>query len=111
MVIGNGWGQISIYNSLSLSLVHSFQAHAGSNVNRIKQSPFNNLNHVATCSLDTSVKLWNISSFSSNWTLIRTYSQHLSDVSAIEWLNEDTLASSGKSEQTISNMVLEFGPN
>jgi WD40 repeat protein len=41
---------------------------------------------------DTKVKIWNVSS-SFNWTLITTYSQHSSCVYALEWLDNDTLAS------------------
>jgi len=73
-----------------LSLVNSFQAHS-SYINRIKQSPFK-INYVATCSLDATVKIWNVSS-SFDWTLITTYSQHSSYVEALEWLDNDTLAS------------------
>jgi WD40 repeat protein len=87
-VIGDLNGQIKIYNQNSL--VNSFQAHS-SLINRIKQSPFNT-NYVATCSYDRTVKIWNISS-SFDWTLITTYSQHSSEVYAMEWLDKDTLAS------------------
>jgi WD40 repeat protein len=60
-VIGDGNGQIKIYNgNSSLSLVNSFQAHS-SYVWRIKQSVFNtNTNYVATCSTDKTVKIWNV---------------------------------------------------
>jgi WD40 repeat protein len=81
-----------------LSLVNSFQAHT-SYVNRIKLSPFNT-NYVATCSDDYTVKIWNVSS-SFNWTLITTYSQHSSYVISLDWLDKDTLASAGFSDQTI----------
>jgi WD40 repeat protein len=100
-VIGDVNGQIKIYNFSSLSLVNSFQAHS-SNINRIKQSPFNtntNTNYVATCSHDNTVKIWNDST-SSNWPLITTYSQHSSWVRAMEWLDNDTLAS-GSHDNTI----------
>jgi WD40 repeat protein len=86
-----------------LSLVNSFKAHS-SQIIRIKQSPFNtntNTNYVATCSYDTKVKIWNVSS-SFDWTLITTYSQHSSEVLALEWLDNDTLASgSGWYDKTI----------
>jgi eukaryotic-like serine/threonine-protein kinase len=87
-VIGDTNGQIKIYNQNSL--VNSFQAHSN-RIIRIKQSPFNK-NYVATCSRDETVKIWNVSS-SFDWTLITTYSQHSSDVWALEWLDNDTLAS------------------
>ena len=97
-MIGDTKGQIKIYNQNSL--VNSFQAHS-SNINRIKQSPFNtNTNYVATCSYDRTVKIWNVSS-SYNWTLIRTYSQQTSYVLALEWLDKDTLASAGWGDGTI----------
>ncbi len=91
-MIGDTNGQIKIYNSSSLSLVNSLQAHSDY-INRIKQSPFNK-NYVATCSDDNTVKIWNVSS-SLSWTLITTYSQHSSDVEALEWLDKDNLASAG----------------
>jgi WD40 repeat protein len=89
-VIGDHWGLIQIYNQNSL--VNSFKAHSNA-IYRIKQSPFNT-NYVATCSDDRTVKIWNVSS-SFNWTLITTYSQHSSQVMALEWLDNDTLASAG----------------
>jgi WD40 repeat protein len=74
IVIDDGSGQIKIYNSSSLSLVNSFKAHSY-HINRIKQSPFNTntkTNYVATGSADKTVKIWTVSSFSFNWTLITT---------------------------------------
>jgi WD40 repeat protein len=94
-VIGDGYGHIKIYNQDSL--VNSFQAHSNV-ICRIKQSPFNT-NYVATCS-DKEVKIWNVSS-SFNWTLITTYSNHSSSVDALEWLDNDTLASAGYLDKTI----------
>jgi WD40 repeat protein len=95
-VIGDRNGQIQIYNQNSL--VNSFKAHSNY-ITRIKQSPFNT-NYVATCSEDTTVKIWNSSS-SFDWTLITTYSQHSSSIDALEWLDNDTLASAGYSDKTI----------
>jgi WD40 repeat protein len=89
-VIGDTSGQIKIYNSSSLSLVNSLKAHSYQ-INNIKQSPFNTI-YYATCSDDRTVKIWNVSS-SFNWTHITTYSQHSSAVYALEWLDNDTLAS------------------
>jgi WD40 repeat protein len=71
-----------------LYLVKSFQA-TSNGIRQIKQSPFNN--YVATCSWDATIKIWN----SLDWTLIRTYSQHSSNIYAFEWLDKDTLASTG----------------
>ena len=45
---------------------------------------------MATCSDDSTVKIWN---HESNWTLIRTYTKHSDKANTIEWMNEDTLAS------------------
>jgi WD40 repeat protein len=101
IVIGDSDGQIKIYNENSF--VNSFQAHSN-DIYRIKQSPFNtntNTNYVATCSSDATVKIWNVSSLSFNWTLITTYSQHSSAVYALEWLDKDTLASVGLTDVTI----------
>jgi WD40 repeat protein len=95
-VIGDFNGQIKIYNQNSL--VNSFQAHSSS-IYRIKQSPFNT-NYVATCSEDRTVKIWNVSS-TFNWTLITTYSQHSSYVYALEWLDNDTMASAGHNDREI----------
>jgi len=96
--IGNSW----------LSRANSFQAHSNQ-INRIKQSPFNtNLNYVATCSGDGTVKIWD-SSYSFNWTLIMTYSNHSSEVRSLEWLDEDTLASSGENDQSIQIWSLTTG--
>jgi COMPASS component SWD3 len=103
-VIGDAKGQIQIYNQNSL--VNSYQAHS-SHINRIKQSPFNT-NYVATCSNDKTVKIWNVSS-SFNWTLITTYSQHSSSVYALEWLDNDTLASAGWSDKTIKLWSMATG--
>jgi WD40 repeat protein len=102
-VIGDDIGQIQIYNQNSL--VNSFQAHS-SDINRIKQSPFNT-NYVATCSYDGTVKIWNVSS-SINWSLIRTYSQHSSHAHALEWLDNDTLAS-GSHDRTIKIWSMATG--
>ncbi len=100
-MIGDTKGKIKIYNFSSLSLVNSFQAHSNW-INRIKQSHFKtntNINYVATCSNDRTVKIWNVSS-SLNWTLITTYSQHSACVFDLEWLDNDTLAS-GSVDRTI----------
>ena len=102
-MIGDTNGQIQIYNFSSLSFVNSFQAHSNY-INRIKQSPFNT-NYVATCSND--VKIWSVSS-SFDWTLITTYSQHSSLVFALEWLDNDTLAS-GSLDKTIKLWNLTNG--
>jgi WD40 repeat protein len=108
IVIGDWNGQIKIYNSSSLSLVNSFQAHSRW-IYRIIQSPFNtNTNYVATCSFDRTVKIWIVSS-SFDWTLITTYSNHSSLVNALGWLNKDTLASAGYADGTIQIWSLTTG--
>jgi hypothetical protein len=111
VVIGDYSGQIKINNqNSSLAFVNSFQAHSDWII-RIKQSPFNanpNSNYVATCSHDGTVKIWNVLS-SFNWTLITTYSQHSSYVYALEWLDADTLASAGYTDQTIKLWSITTG--
>jgi WD40 repeat protein len=90
--------------------LNSFQAHSN-DINRIKESPFNtntNRNYVATSSDDRTVKIWNVSS-SFNLTLIKTNSQHLSEVYALEWLDQDTLISAGFSDQSIKLWSLTTG--
>jgi WD40 repeat protein len=49
---------------------------------------------VATCSYDRTVKIWYLSN-PSNWCLIRNYTDHTHSVLGLEWINEDTIASSG----------------
>jgi WD40 repeat protein len=94
-----------------LSYINSFQAHLYQGY-RIIQSPFNNnnTNYVATCSYDKTVKIWDSAS---NWTLIRTYSNHSSlewiDESALEWLDADTLASCGISNSAIQVWSISSG--
>jgi WD40 repeat protein len=104
-VIGDSNGQLGIYNSSSssLSLVNSFYGH-WSYIWRIRPSPFNS-DYVATCSGDATVKIW----YPFNWTLIRTYSQHSSQVFALEWLDNDTIASAGSYDQTIKIWSLSSG--
>ncbi len=85
--------------------MNSFQAHTN-DINRIKQSPYNN-DFVATCSFDLTVKIWNISN-SSSWTLIRTYTNHTQAVFGLEWINEDTIAS-GSDDKTIKIWSISTG--
>jgi WD40 repeat protein len=68
------------------------QAHSQA-INHIKQSPYNN-DFVATCSWDSTVKIWKISN-PYNWCLIRNYTGHTKEVLGLEWINEDTIASGG----------------
>ena len=81
---------IKVYNE-NLTQIHSFQAHTN-RVNLIKISPFSNGNHVATVSNDNTVKIWNLTS---NWTLIRTYTDHTEDVRGLDFINASTIASGG----------------
>jgi WD40 repeat protein len=69
-------------------LITTFQAHT-SYIYRIKQSPFN-LDYVATCSQDSTVKIWQLH----NWQLIRTYTGHTNWVYGLEFLNSDIISSS-----------------
>ena len=106
-MISNGNGLVKISNqdeNSSLIFGHSFQAHS-SYIWRIKQSPYNKPPYVATCSDDYLVKIW----IPFNWTLLRTYSNHSSEVYGLEWLDADTLASSGESDQTIKIWSVSSG--
>jgi WD40 repeat protein len=80
---------IRVYNE-SFSLKKSIQAH-GSAVIRIRQLPNG---YVGTVSSDSKVKIWNITSNSTSWDLIRTYSGHneTSNVYVLEAINAETLA-------------------
>ena len=71
-----------------MTLITTFQAHTSS-IYRIKQSPFN-LDYVATCSQDSTVKIWQLN----NRQLIRTYTGHINWVYGLEFLNSDIMASS-----------------
>jgi WD40 repeat protein len=78
---------MKVYDGSKLVNINSFQAHSYY-VARIKQSPFNNGQLVATCSDDRTVKIWDSTS---NWSEIRTYTGHA--VYALDWIDEDTIAS------------------
>jgi WD40 repeat protein len=87
-----------------MTLINSFWAHSFSSpIRRIRQSPFmfNGTFCVATCSDDATVKIWETSLNPSNWTLIRTYSNHSSEVKSVEWLNAITIASAGNTDGKI----------
>jgi WD40 repeat protein len=84
-----------------LAFVKSFRAHSNG-ILKIKKSPFHSAsNYVATGSQDKTVKIWHVSSLPFNWALITTYANHSSEVFALEWLDNDTLASAGQRDQTI----------
>jgi WD40 repeat protein len=72
-------------------MIKSFTAHSSSKINRIKQSPFN-IDFVATCSDDKSVKVWNATA-TNDWNWIRTYTGHDNNVNDLEWIDQDTIAS------------------
>jgi WD40 repeat protein len=79
--------------------MNSFKAHTEV-IHHIKQSPFvHTTDYVATCSKNTTVKIWYISN-PSNWTLIRSYSNHSDAVYGLEWISEGTIAS-GAYDNTI----------
>jgi len=73
VAIGDESGKIEVYDK-SLILIKSFTAN-GDKINRIKQSPFSE-DFVATCSEDKSVKIWNVTTTTNNWNLMRTHSGH-----------------------------------
>ncbi len=85
--------------------MNSFQAHTQS-INRIKQSPYN-IDFIATCSRDSTVKIRNRST-PTKWNLIRTYTNHTESVLGLEWINEDTIAS-GSKDQTIKIWSISTG--
>jgi WD40 repeat protein len=65
---------------------------------------------VATVSYDFTVKIWNITSIysSTNWTLIRTFTNHTNAVVGLEYINEDTIAT-GSMDNTIKIWSINFG--
>ena len=105
VAIGGSNGQIEVYNSSSLLLVNSFHAHSW-NIYRIKQLPNG---YVATCSIDNTAKIWNVTTINSinSWNLIRTYT-HASSVYSIEFINADTMAS-GSWDQSIKIWSISTG--
>jgi WD40 repeat protein len=84
-------------NGSTVYLINSFKAHNDSII-RIKPSPFNDT-FVATCSLDFTVKIWDVSN-SSHWTMIQTYTNHTNQVFGLEFINEGSMAS-GSNDNTI----------
>jgi WD40 repeat protein len=85
-----------------LSLINSFQGHLHGIQGIIKQSPFYNSNYVATFD-DETIKIWSIF----DWSLIRTLKHKWVDV--VEWLDQDTLASCGGDDQTITIWSISTG--
>ena len=63
---------------------------------------------MATSSNDRTVKIWNPNT---NWTLIRTLTNHSSQVWGIEWINEDTFAPWDQTIQiwSITNRTINVG--
>jgi WD40 repeat protein len=92
VAIGSDSGTVKVYNETSLVLIKTFQAHSGS-IFRIKQSPFDNGQYVATCSADKTVKIWN--STKNSWSLTRTYTAHTNQVRSLEFIGSNTMASCG----------------
>jgi len=91
-----------------MNIVNSFQAHEDI-IWRIKQSPFvNTNNYVATCSNDRAVKIWQPYS-SHNWKLILAYSNHITNVYAFEWIDQDTLVSAGVMDWKIKIWTISSG--
>jgi WD40 repeat protein len=93
---------MGIYDEQSLALIILIQAHTSS-IYRIKQSPFN-LEYVATCSQDSTVKIWQLN----NWQLIRTYTGHTNWVYGLEFLSSDIITSSS-SDKTIKIWSISTG--
>ena len=112
VVIGGDNGLIQVYDE-NFGLLHSFQAHE-SYIYIIEYLPNG---YVATCSDDTSTKVWLPSK--TNWTLIQTYKNHIHWVNALEYINEDALAT-GYHDRTIkiwsictglTNTIISTGSN
>jgi WD40 repeat protein len=61
-------------------------------INRIKQSPFSK-DLVATCSNQNNVNIWNATTTTNNWNLIRSITGHINSVNDLEWIDQDTIAS------------------
>ena len=89
-------GFIKVYSKETSSI--TFQAHA-SYITRIRQSPFNE-SLVGTVSNDNTSKIWDISSNSLCWVLLRTFTGHTAAVSGLEFINSDTIAT-GSFDQKI----------
>ena len=106
VALGDANGVIQVYDSSSFLLVNSFQAHTGQ-INRIKQLSYG---YVATCSLDNTTKIWNVTTTNNNmsWDLIRTYT-HTSYVWAIEYIRSDTMASSAYYDKSIQIWSISTG--
>jgi WD40 repeat protein len=94
-----------VYDVESNNLLQSFQAHT-STITRIKQSPFNNTNYVATCSSDFTVKIWN--PLNSPWDLLRHFTGHSNTVWSLEFINENMIAT-GSGDHTIKIWSLSNG--
>jgi WD40 repeat protein len=105
VAIGSDSGTIKVYNETSFALIKSFQAHSGG-ILRIKQSPFNNGQYVATCSADKTLKIWN--STNNAWSLIRTFTNHNNQVRSLEFLGPNTMASCGL-DLTIRIWIISSG--
>ena len=84
----NSNGMIKVFSGDGFSSEISFQAHTNT-IYRIKQLPNG---YVATCSEDSTVKIW-IPSNTNNWILVRTHQSHTLGVIAIDYINADTIVS------------------
>ena len=104
VAIGDNVGQMKVYNSISMLLLNSFSAHSNF-INRIKQLPNG---YVATCSIDNTAKIWNVTTSNNSWNLIRTYT-HTAYVYAIEYISTDTMVSSGVYDQSIKIWSISTG--
>ena len=89
-------GYIQVYNQL-FELITSFKAHSNY-ISRIKQLPSG---YVATVSADFTCKLWR----PSDWSLIQTYTGHLSNLVGMEYINNDTMATSDQNSRYVDFLV------
>jgi WD40 repeat protein len=101
-VILDNFGKIKVYDE-NLNFLYSFQPHGWNIINQIKQLPNG---HVATCSNDKTVKIWDPSSYP--WTLLRNFTGHTDLVLSLEAINTDLIAS-GSKDGTIQIWSLNTG--
>jgi len=99
VAIGSDSGTVNIYNA-DLTNTNSFQAHTNT-INGIKLLPNG---FVATCSDDSTLKMWN----PSNWNRIRTYTGHTSEVYCLEYIDSERIAT-GSEDKTIRIWSIKSG--
>lgn len=94
VAIGDTTGMINVYDTLNLTRLNSFAAHSN-HINHIM--PLSN-GLVASCSDDSTVKIWDLKT---NWSLTQIYNGHSSLVHGLEYLSQDGYVASGSVDGTI----------